>query len=45
MDSGDESEDEPRFTELLEDIHDRSQSHPSVNRIEASYKIRDQIKQ
>ena len=33
MDSGDESEDEPMSTEMLEDIHYGSQSHPSVNRI------------
>ena len=33
MDSGDESEDEPMSTEMLENIHDRIQSHPSVNSI------------
>ena len=44
MDSGDESEDEPMSREMLEDICDGSQSHPSFNRIEARYKIRDRIK-
>ena len=28
---------------MLEDITDGSQYHPSVNRIEARYKIRDRI--
>ena len=32
MDYGDESDDEPMSMEMLEDIHDRSQSHPNVNR-------------
>ena len=45
MDSGDESDDEHMSTEMLEDIRDVSQSHPSVNRREACYKIRDHIKQ
>ena len=45
MGSGDKSEDEPMSTEVLEEICDGSQSHPSVNRREASYKIRDRIKQ
>ena len=31
MDSGDESEDEPMSTEMLEDIRDSSQSHSIVN--------------
>ena len=35
MDSGDESDDEPMSTEMLEDICDGSKSHPSVNMIEA----------
>ena len=33
MSSVDESDDEPMSTEMLEDIHGCSQSHPSVNRI------------
>ena len=45
LDYGDESEDEHMSTEMLEDIHDRSQSHTNVNRREARYKIRDSIKQ
>ena len=45
MDSGDESDDEPMSTEMLEDINDGSQSHPNVNRKEARYKIRDCIRQ
>ena len=38
MDSGDDSDDEPMSTEMLEDILDGSQYHPSVNSIEARYK-------
>ena len=44
MDSGDESDDDPIYTEMLEDIRDGSQSHPNVNKIEARYKIRDRIR-
>ena len=32
------------FTDMLEDIHDSNKSHPSVNRREAGYKVRDHIK-
>ena len=39
MDSGGEYEDEPRSTEMLEDICDSSKSHLIVNRREACYKI------
>ena len=35
MDSGDESEDEPIYTDMLEDIRNGSKSYSSVNRIEA----------
>ena len=45
MDSGDEPDDDPISTEVLEDIRDGSQSHPNVNRREARYKICDRIKQ
>ena len=45
IDSGDESDDDTISTEMLEDIHDWSQSHPNVNRREACYKICDRIKQ
>ena len=45
MDSGDDFDDEPMSTEMLEDIRDSIKSHPSVNRIEARYKMCDIIKQ
>ena len=45
MDSVDESEDEDMSTEILEDIRDRSQSHPIINRRDSRYKIHDSIKQ
>ena len=45
MDSGNESYHDHISTEMLEDIRDRSQSHPNVNRIEAYYKIRYRIRQ
>ena len=44
MDSGYGSEDEPMSTDMLEDFRDSIQSHPSVNRREAHYKIRNHIK-
>ena len=45
MNYGDESDDDPMSTEMLEDICDGSQFHLNVNRREACYKIRDCIKQ
>ena len=45
MDSVDEPDDEPMSTEMLEDIFDKIQSHPNVNRREAHNKIRNFIKQ
>ena len=45
MDSDDESDDDPISTQILEDIHYGSKSHPEVNRIEARYKIRNRIRQ
>ena len=45
MDLGDKSDDEPIPREMLEDIRDRIQSHPNINRREARYKIRDLMKQ
>ena len=45
MDYGDESDHDPISKEMLEDICDRSKSHPNVNKREACYKIRDSIKQ
>ena len=44
MDSGDDTEDEPISTDILEDIRDGSKSHKSVNRREARYKIHYRIK-
>ena len=45
MSSGDESDAEPMSKDILEDIHDESKCHPSINRREARSKIRDSIKQ
>ena len=45
MNSGDESDHDLISTEQLEDICDRSQTHPNVNIREARYKIRDCIRQ
>ena len=45
MDSGDESEDEPMYTEMLEHICDSLQYHPIINIRQANYKIRGCIKQ
>ena len=45
IDSGDESDDEPMSTDMLEDIPVRSYSHPNINRREVRYKIHDRIKQ
>ena len=40
-----ESDDDPMQTDTLEEICDRSQSHPNVNRKESRYIIRDCTKQ
>ena len=45
IDSNDESDHDLISMEMLEDIRDRSQTHPNVNRREACYKIRDRIMQ
>ena len=45
IDSGDESEHDLISTDTLENIRDRSQSHPKVQQREARYKIRDCIRQ
>ena len=45
INSGDDSDHDLISTELLEDIRDRSQTHPNVNRREARYKIHDRIRQ
>ena len=44
MSSGNESDAEPMSMDMLEDIRDGCQSHPSINRREACYKICDVIK-
>ena len=45
MVSGDESDAEPMYMDMLEDIRDGSQYHLKINWREAHYKIRDRIKQ
>ena len=45
MNSGDESDHDLIYTEMLEDICDGSQTHLNVNIKEARYKIRDHIRQ
>ena len=45
MNSGDESDNDLIYTEMLEDIRDGIQTHPNVNRRETRYKIRDCIRQ
>ena len=45
MDSGNESDHDIIFTDMLEEICDGSQSHTKVNRREERYKARDSIKQ
>ena len=44
MDSCDESDHDIISTEMLEDIHDGSQTHPDVIKREERYKICDCIK-
>ena len=45
MSSGNESDAEPMSTNMLEDIHDGIQSHPSIDRRNSCYKICDRIEQ
>ena len=45
LDSGDESDDEPMYTDILEYFRNGIQSHPNVNRRDAHYKISDSINQ
>ena len=45
LDSNEKSDDDHISTETLHDIRDRSQTHPTVNKREARYKIRDRVKQ
>ena len=44
MSSGNESDDEPMYTDMLEGICDGSQSNPIINRRKTCYKICDYIK-
>ena len=44
INSGDESDHDLISTEMLQDIRDRSQTHPNVNKRESRYKIRDRIR-
>ena len=44
MDYGDGPDDKPMSTDTLEHIFGGSQSHPNINRREACYNIRDQLK-
>ena len=44
LDSNEESDHDLISTEMLEDIHDGSQTHPIVNKREARYEIRDRIR-
>ena len=45
LDSNEKSDHDLISTEILEDIRDGSQTHPTVNKREARLKIRDRIKQ
>ena len=45
MSLGDKSNAEPMSTDMLKDIHDRSQYLPKINSREVLYKIYDSIKQ
>ena len=45
MDYDDESDHVLISTEMLKEIHDRSQSHQNVDKIESCYKISGRIKQ
>ena len=42
---GDESDHDIIFTDMLKDICDGSQTHPSINKREARYKVRDRFRQ
>ena len=45
MNSGDESDHDLIFMEVLEDIYDGSQTHPNNNRRKTRYKICDRLNQ
>ena len=44
INSGDESDHDLIYTEMLEDICDGSQTYANINRRESHYKIRDSIR-
>ena len=44
INSGDDSDHDLIYTEMLEDIHGGSQTHPNVKRTKAHYKIRDRVR-
>ena len=44
LDSNELSDHDLISTEMLEDIRDRSQTHPNVNKKEAHYEIRDRVR-
>ena len=44
IDSNEKSDHDLISTDMLEDICDRSQTHPTVNKREARYEIRDRIR-
>ena len=45
IDSNEQSDHDLISTEMLEDIHVVSQTHPDINKREARYKIRDHVRQ
>ena len=45
LDSNENSDHDLISTEMLEDIRDGSQTHPTVNNREARYEIRDRVRQ
>ena len=45
LDSNEELDHDLISTDMLEDIRQRSQTHPNVNKREARYKIRERVRQ
>ena len=44
LDSNEKSDHDLISTGMLEDIRDRSQTHPNVNKRESRYKINDRVR-
>ena len=44
LDSNEKSNHDLISTEMLEDIHDGSQTHPNINKLEARCEIRDRVR-